>query len=179
MLYATPYRVRTNYNYSLAFNGPEGPPAFVPLTWQKVEIKAAGDIFWVSGACLVSSRPGEEPEPGYAGFIPEYFSATELIITSHDLTNVEALDLNTVTALDLQDGGDAWYSQEGLPGGGTTNPYCKHTKGALYVASANEIGDRWIALVAWATSFNATFYDYVIAVPSETYLDILQLSQVP
>lgn len=139
----------------------------VPLIWVPITIGAVGDVLHVDASYLCSSRA--DPSQSYAGYASEYFSAAGLFLTASDLTGKTDVDLSTGIFIDRPDGGDAWALA-----GSSENPYCRHPRSAVYVATANDVGQRWLALMGWVTSANAGRWDYVLNETNECWLDVLR-----
>lgn len=148
-------------NPQLMMNGPSGPPSFVPISVVKADL-THGDELTVMGGFVANAH--------LSGYNSEYFSAEGLVITKTDITGQTNVDLNDVTWLGNQDGGDAWNL---ALFGGNTNPYCRHFLGAGYTVPAN--GTYFIAMLGWATSSLAGAADWVGV--SYPYLHVQRFAQ--
>lgn len=143
----------------------------VPLITVPIIIAAAGELLDITGRFVLSDRP--DSSQGYPGFPHPYFAAGGLMLTAQDPTQLVDVPLDSGVFLDEPSGEDGWL------GGGTDispmHPYTNHIRTAGYVTTENDVGQRWITMLAWCSSSYAGASDYLLNEQMQGSLTVMRL----
>src|ERR1041385_3060724 len=148
------FKTRNPINNLVAFYAPNsGNWCHVPLFVQPVTLTDNQSLV-VFGRYVLSNRP--DHSQNYGGFPHPYFEAGGLWLAKSDPTALADVPLDWTNGFFL----DEPSGDDGFLGSGTdTSPMHPYTTGirtAMYQTNSGDVGQRWIALLAWCASSYAT-----------------------